>query len=118
MDIFNVLTMIGGLCLFLFGMNIMGQVIDILKEKMRTCHILRLQRGKCSIDVGFVWSDIFTNLERVSDHCSNIAGCVIDIADNNMNIHESLRKMRLDSNDFRVKFDEYAIKYSLTSETI
>ena len=94
------------------------QVIDILKEKMRTCHILRLQRGKCSIDVGFVWSDILTNLERVSDHCSNIAGCVIDIADNNMNIHESLRKMRLDSNDFRVKFDEYAIKYSLTSETI
>lgn len=94
------------------------QVIDILKEKMRTCHILRLQKGKCSIDVGFVWSDILTNLERVSDHCSNIAGCVIDIADNNMNIHESLRKMRLDSNDFRVKFDEYAIKYSLTSETI
>ncbi len=92
------------------------QVIDILKEKMRTCHTLRLQRGKCSIDVGFVWSDMLTNLERVSDHCSNIAGCVMDIADHNMNIHESLRAMRLDSEDFRVRFDEYSMKYALTGE--
>lgn len=92
------------------------QVIDILKEQMRTCHILRLQSGKCSMDVGFVWSDILTNLERVSDHCSNIAGCVMDIADHNMNIHESLRAMRLDSEDFRVRFDEYRMKYALTAE--
>lgn len=92
------------------------QVIDILKEKMRTCHILRLQSGKCSIDVGFVWSDMLTNLERVSDHCSNIAGCVMDIAEHNMNIHESLRAMRLDSEDFRVRFDEYSMKYALTGE--
>lgn len=92
------------------------QVIDILKEQMRTCHILRLQDGKCSVEVGFVWSDILTNLERVSDHCSNIAGCVMDIADNNMNIHESLRAMRLDSEDFRVRFDEYRMKYALTGE--
>lgn len=92
------------------------QVIDILKEKMRTCHILRLQSGKCSIDVGFVWSDMLTNLERVSDHCSNIAGCVMDIAGHNMNIHESLRAMRLDSEDFRVRFDEYRMKYALTGE--
>lgn len=92
------------------------QVVDILKEKMRTCHILRLQSGKCSIDVGFVWSDMLTNLERVSDHCSNIAGCVMDIAEHNMNIHESLRAMRLDSEDFRVRFDEYSMKYALTGE--
>ncbi len=92
------------------------QVIDILKEKMRTCHILRLQRGKCSIDVGFVWSDMLTNLERVSDHCSNIAGCVMDIADHNLNIHESLRSMRLSSEDFRVRFEEYSMKYALTGE--
>lgn len=92
------------------------QVIDILKEQMRTCHILRLQNGKCSIDVGFVWSDILTNLERVSDHCSNVAGCIMDIADHNMNIHESLRAMRLDSEDFRVRFDEYRMKYALSGE--
>lgn len=92
------------------------QVVDILKEKMRTCHILRLQSGKCSIDAGFVWSDMLTDLERVSDHCSNIAGCIMDIADHNMNIHESLRAMRLDSEDFRVRFDEYSMKYALTGE--
>lgn len=92
------------------------QVIDILKEQMRTCHILRLQSGKCAIDVGFVWSDILTNLERVSDHCSNIAGCVIDIGEHTMNIHESLRAMRLDNENFRVRFEEYRLKYALTSE--
>lgn len=92
------------------------QVIDILKEQLRTCHILRLQSGKCTIDVGFVWSDILTNLERVADHCSNIAGCIMDIEDNNMNIHQSLRSMRLDSEDFRVRFEEYRLKYALTSE--
>lgn len=92
------------------------QVIDILKEKLRTCHILRLQSGKCSIDAGFVWSDMLTNLERVSDHCSNIAGCVIDMADGNMNIHESLREMRRDNDDFRVRFEEYRMKYMLTGE--
>lgn len=92
------------------------QVIDILKEKLRTCHILRLQSRKCSIDVGFVWSDILTNLERVSDHCSNIAGCVMDIADHNMNLHESLREMRLGSDDYRKLFAEYMTKYALPGE--
>lgn len=92
------------------------QVVDILKEKMRTCHIRRLQSGKCSVDVGFVWSDMLTDLERVSDHCSNIAGCIMDIANHNMNIHEALRTMRLDSEDFRVRFDEYRMKYALTGE--
>ena len=46
---------------------------------MRTNHIMRLKNGDCSIETGFVLSDILTNLERVSDHCSNIAGCVIDL---------------------------------------
>ena len=56
------------------------QVIDQLKEQLRTRHILRVQKGDCSIDAGFAWSDLLTNLERTADHCSNIAGCVIDIA--------------------------------------
>lgn len=89
------------------------QVIDHLKEQMRTSHILRLQQGNCSIDAGFVWSDLLTNLERTSDHCSNIAGCVIDIAHHNMNLHESLREFRNDSEDFRQQFKEYAVKYAL-----
>ena len=69
------------------------QVIDGLKEQMRTRHILRLQQGLCSIDAGFIWADLLTNLERTSDHCSNIAGCVIDMAQGNMNIHKILLKL-------------------------
>ena len=89
------------------------QVIDILKEKLRTSHILRMQQGACSIDAGFVWSDLLTNLERTSDHCSNIAGCVIDIAHRNMNIHESLRDFRNDNEDFRTQFKVYKEKFKL-----
>ncbi|MCI8464940.1 MAG: Na/Pi cotransporter family protein [Lachnospiraceae bacterium] len=88
------------------------QVIDLLKEKFRTSHILRLQDGSCSIAAGFVWSDILTNLERAADHCSNIAGCVTDIADHNMNIHESLRDFRDGNEEFHERFEEYRKKYS------
>jgi len=91
------------------------QVVDKLKEKMRTRHILRLQQGGCSIDAGFIWSDLLTGLERTADHCSNIAGCVIDIAHDNMNLHESLREARNDSEDFRQKYRAYKEKYSLPS---
>ncbi len=95
-----------------FMVEPLEQVIDQLKEQLRTRHILRLQKGVCSIDVGFVWSDLLTNLERTSDHCSNIAGCVIDMSHHNMNIHESLRSLRNDSEDFQQKFRAYASKYS------
>ena len=96
-----------------FMVEPLEQVIDQLKEQLRTRHILRLQKGVCSIDVGFVWSDLLTNLERTSDHCSNIAGCVIDMMHHNMNIHESLRSIRNDSEEFQQKFRAYASKYSL-----
>lgn len=89
------------------------QVIDKLKEKLRTKHIRRLQQGQCSMEVGFVWSDLLTNLERTSDHCSNIAGCVIDIALGNLNLHESLRAMNGDTEKFKSDYETYAKKYSL-----
>ena len=89
------------------------QVIDTLKEQMRTHHILRMQKGDCSIEAGFVWSDLLTNLERTSDHCSNIAGCVIDAAQHNLNLHETLRAARGDSSAFRSEFERYAAKYAL-----
>ena len=89
------------------------QVIDNRKEELRTHHILRLQQGECSIGAGFVWTDLLTGLARTSDHCSNIAGCIIDQAHNNMNIHESIRGIRNGSQRFRDKFDEYSKKYAL-----
>jgi phosphate:Na+ symporter len=87
------------------------QVIDGLKSKMRDGHITRLKNGECSIEAGFVWADLITNLERTSDHCSNIAVCVIDAAENNMNVHESLRNMKKDNSYFDEQFAAYTEKY-------
>ena len=87
------------------------QVIDRMKELLRTRHIDRLRVGDCSIEVGFVWSDLITNMERVSDHCSNIAGCVMDTKERNMNLHESLKLLRSDNEFYREKYTEYTKKY-------
>lgn len=89
------------------------QVIVALKEQMRTRHILRMQQGHCSIETGFVWSDLLTDLERTADHCSNIAGCVLDAANHGLNLHETLRAMRADDPDFRRAYGTYAEKYRL-----
>ena len=88
-------------------------VIDGLKEQMRTRHILRMQQGNCSIEAGFVWSDLLTSLERISDHCSNLAGSVIDLQNHNMNTHEALRSAREAYADFDVQYHAYAEKYRL-----
>lgn len=89
------------------------QVIVALKEQMRTRHILRMQQGHCSIEAGFVWSDLLTDLERTADHCSNIAGCVLDAANHGLNLHETLRAMRADDPDFCRAYGTYAEKYRL-----
>ncbi len=89
------------------------QVIDLLKEQMRTRHILRMQQGGCSITAGFVWSDMLTDLERTADHCSNIAGCMLDMALQDMSLHEHLRKFRDGSAEFGRRFREYEEKYAL-----
>ena len=89
------------------------QVIDDLKEKLRVQHILRLQQGNCGIETGFVWSDLLTALERIGDHCSNIAGCVIDLAHRDRNTHEALRSARIENQNFGSQYHAYAKKYSL-----
>nr|WP_296437582.1 Na/Pi cotransporter family protein [uncultured Acetatifactor sp.] len=89
------------------------QVIDRLKEQMRTRHILRMQQGGCSITAGFVWSDMLTDLERTADHCSNIAGCMLDMARQDLSLHEQLRKFRDGSREFDRKFRAYEEKYAL-----
>lgn len=87
------------------------QVIDVLKDRMRDGHIERLQQGVCSIATGFVWSDILTNFERTSDHCSNVAASVIDALDSNLNIHESLRVMKTQDAYFKEQYAVYAAQY-------
>ena len=90
------------------------QVIDDLKETLRTGHILRLQQGECSSVAGFVWSDILTNLERTSDHCSNVAGCIIDMSRHELHLHESQREFRNTSEDYRQNYLRYRSKYALS----
>ena len=92
------------------------QVIDELKEKLRTHHILRMQQGQCGMEAGFVWSDLLTDLERVSDHCSNIAGCVTDMSEGNLNLHESLRAVKNDQGKFADCIAQYRDKYAVAAE--
>ena len=87
------------------------QVIDRLKEILRARHIDRLRSGSCSIEAGFVWSDLITDMERVGDHCSNLAACVIDSVRGDLSLHESLKAMRRDREDYGRLLDEYTEKY-------
>ncbi len=89
------------------------QVVDTLKEQLRARHILRMQRGECSIEAGFVWADLLSNLERVADHCSNIAGCVIEMPYASLELHSYLGSVRSGSGDFARRYAEYSRKYAL-----
>lgn len=92
------------------------QVIDDLKEEMRTRHIRRMQQGSCGIEAGFIWSDLLTNLERVSDHCSNIACCMIEGDDHNLHRHDVLQSIRGSGEIFDREYSSYRQKYALTAE--
>ena len=89
------------------------ELIDDLRDQIKLRHTIRLQKSLCSIELGFILSDILTNLERVSDHCSNIAGCVLDMAKTDMHLHESIRAIRADETHFKQRYDAYAQRYAL-----
>jgi len=88
------------------------QVIDEMKDHLRNQHILRLKDGTCTVEAGFVWADILTNLERVSDHCSNVAACIIDTTHNNMNLHQSTKEMK-EKDEFEKLYHFYLKKYKI-----
>ena len=88
------------------------QVIDGLKDSMRDRHILRLKNGDCTVEAGFIWANILMDIERVADHCSNIAACVIDTAQDNMNLHQSVRELKKRT-DFEEMYAQYSEKYAL-----
>ena len=95
----------------------LGQVIDDLKEAMRNAHVLRLKKGVCSIETGFIWLDLLTSLERAADHCSNIAICIVDVAENSMNLHHSLSVMKEESSYYKTQYAFYSEKYALPKIT-
>jgi phosphate:Na+ symporter len=90
------------------------QVVDLLREHLKKQHILRLKQGVCTIELGFVHSDIINNLERISDHCSNIAGCIIEMAHESMDMHSYLKNIKKGNvQEFNNFYDYYKVKYSV-----
>lgn len=90
------------------------EVIDGLKDELKNRHIARLQQGKCTIELGFVLTDLLTNYERVSDHCSNVAVCLIQIHDSAFDTHNYLNELK-DSKEehFIHEYEHYFQTYKL-----
>jgi len=88
------------------------QVIDRLKRKIKNGHIKRLREGTCTMELGFILSDLITNYERISDHCSNIAVCYIEIANDSFETHEYLNQLKSgDVKEFSEMYEAYKQKY-------
>ena len=90
------------------------EVVDTLRTEMKSRHIERLQEKICTIEQGFIFTDLLTDLERVSDHCSNIAVNLIQINDDSFDNHQYLNALKSEDNtDFINQYKEYSIKYLL-----
>lgn len=94
------------------------QVIDELKIELKDRHIARLQEGKCTIQLGFVLSDIINNFERIADHCSNIAVYIIQVKDKYAQPHEYLTAIKTSENEeFMAQFNSFSKKYRLPARS-
>lgn len=90
------------------------QVIDLLNAKLKQTHINRLRNNDCTIELGFIFTDLLTNFERVSDHCSNIAVYTMQLNSDKLDTHKYLNAIKSTTNQrFMEDFDKYANKYSL-----
>ena len=87
--------------------------MDDLKASLRDRHIDRLQRGECSTTLGFVFTDILTDLERISDHCSNIAMSVLQMRASNFETHSYEAELKRSDAQFAELYGEYREKYTL-----
>ena len=90
------------------------QVLDSLNRKIKNGHIQRLQQGDCTMELGFILADLLTGYERISDHCSNIAVCIIEIANDSFQTHEYLNQLKSgEEEEFSRMYGEYLEKYRL-----
>ena len=90
------------------------QVIDGLNDNLKAMHIERLQANECTIELGFIFTDLLTNFERVSDHCSNIAVYTMQLSGDKLDAHKYLNTIKSSENDrFMEEFNTYTTKYSL-----
>lgn len=89
------------------------QVIDDLTAAVKNNHILRLQEGSCTIETGFILSDILNNYERISDHCSNIAVAIIELVHNTFDTHQYLNRVKTTSEEFSEVYDQFSHRFAL-----
>ena len=88
-------------------------VIDNLNDQLKKRHINRLRNGQCTIELGFVLADITTNFERIADHCSNIAVCVLQMDSADMEVHDYVEKMKQDNPEYMELYNRYRKQYIL-----
>jgi phosphate:Na+ symporter len=86
------------------------EVVDSIIAELKSRHIDRLQNGECTMELGYVYQDILTNMERISDHCANIAGCMIEIEEKT-NLHAYLHDLKENDADFRNEYHKYSRHY-------
>ena len=90
------------------------QVIDNLKKQLKAKHIARLQKGECTIELGFIFTDLLTNFERISDHCSNVAVYTMQLKGEKLDTHKYLRKIRHSAvGNFVDDYNMYENKYKV-----
>ena len=90
------------------------QVVDDLRDKIKLNHIIRLQKSECTIEHGFILADMLNNFERVSDHCSNVGCCLIELfTEDSLDMHKYLHHIKSDSEVFQKKYAEYKKEYSI-----
>jgi len=91
------------------------QVVDLLRSKLKRRHIHRLQEGSCTIEMGFIFLDLLTNFERVADHCSNIAVCIIEMEHGTLDTHEYLKEVkRISDDEYSTLFENFKQKYAIS----
>ena len=90
------------------------EVVDFLCAELKNRHIARMQRGLCSLEKGFVYLDVLTNLERISDHCSNVAVCLIEMQHDSFDTHEYLSNLKASGElEYTKLYNMFKQKYSL-----
>ena len=90
------------------------QVIDNLKAELRARHTKRLQAGECTIETGMLFFDIINSFERIADHCSNLAVCIIELSQGSYQTHRYLKSVKSQENArFMESFEDYLRKYAL-----
>ncbi len=90
------------------------QVVDNLTAQIKSNHISRVQKGECSIELGFILYDVLGNYQRISDHCSNIAVAIIEAEKNSFDAHKYLNDVKYGNDEFNSAYESFESKYKIS----